>query len=90
MNPRNWTPLTVFSTAQDPMTVEEAAEYLGVSPQTVYGYFRDGLEARRLGKRGKRLYTTREAIDRFSQPYIPERDDKPSDAQKELKRRFGI
>lgn len=76
----------MFATAK-PMTAEQAADFLGVTVRTVYGYFREGLEARRVGP--KRIYTTIEAIERFSRPYLPE-VEQPSHAQQKLAERFGI
>ena len=47
------------------MTIRQAASLLGVTEATVRRHIERGLEAVKIGKR---IYTSREAIERFSRP----------------------
>ncbi len=50
-------------TKERPLTVKKAAEFLCVHPHSVRRYFKQGLEHVIVGGR---IYTTREAIQRFA------------------------
>lgn len=72
------------------LTVQDAARLLRVHTKTVRRMIETGLEASRIGKR---IYTSREAIERFSKPVTP-RADQQTIAQKksyeEARKRFGL
>ena len=48
-----------------PLSVMQAAHFLNVPPQVIKRWFRAGMESVRIGGR---VYTTREAIQRFAEP----------------------
>ena len=68
-------------TREQPLSFTAAAELLRVDPAEIETWFRDGLECIRIGSR---LFTTREAIQRFAKPIIaagkPERPSKSAAA----------
>ncbi|MGC4002831.1 MAG: helix-turn-helix domain-containing protein [Pirellulales bacterium] len=76
---------------ETPLRVNAAAELLNVSRRTIQVWFDRGLEHTKLGRT---LFTTREALQRFSAQETPEtpkrgRPKKSPDILKELER-YGI
>lgn len=64
-----------------PLSKRRAAEFLDVSTRTIERMWKDGLEKRWIGRRP---YTTRAAIQRFSRPderRTPESSQRTADAQ---------
>ena len=56
-------------TTESLLRVDEAAKLLGVHRRTVENWFKRGLESTKIGRL---VYTSREAIQRFSRPVDPQ------------------
>ena len=54
----------------EPLTLKEAARWMKVSTKTIREWRDEGLEMVRVGR--KLLYTTRENLQRFCKPQLPE------------------
>ena len=62
------------------LTVKQASLEYSVHTRTIERWFRKGLEGWSLG--GK-LYTTKQAVSRFSQPYMPGPGNEPTKRQRD-------
>jgi len=70
------------------LTIREAARLLRVHAVTVRRMIDAGLEATRVGKR---IYTSREAIERFSKPVEVKPNDKAlAKKYQQARQRFGL
>lgn len=58
--------MVTFAT-ETPLRLKQVAEHFGVNRRTVEAWIAHGLEAKRIGKL---IYTSLEAVDRFSQPVV--------------------
>lgn len=77
-------------TKEDPLTISAVALLFAVHRRTVEGWFRAGLERAKL--RG-RVYTTKQAIQRFAQfdePHHERHSDPTEQAIRTLETEFGI
>jgi hypothetical protein len=74
-----------------PLSVVAAAQHFGVHRRTIEGWFRRGLERVKIGGR---VYTSLEAVQRFSEPgcNVERQHDARAvgAAMKELRERFGL
>ncbi len=80
---------------EQPLTVKQAAELLSKNQATIHRWFDQGLEYKKLGRC---YYTTREALDRFSDRFAPPPTPEPArrgsrrhqDIAKRLREEYGF
>lgn len=77
---------------ENPMSVDDAATLCKVDPRTIHAWFDRGLERVKLGGR---VYTSREALQRFSErcspiDHVPSDEEAGAEAARKLKAEFGI